>query len=99
MSHPRPCEIDAGELLENQRLGRFHALTFALCFLILFIDGLDYSTVNVAAGELVAAPATFVTTTAYAAASELVTLLRLNADVIAPDTLPASLNGEPFFCH
>ena len=49
MSESRPSEIDVGELLENRRLGRFHAVTFALCFLILFVDGLDYSTVNVAA--------------------------------------------------
>jgi AAHS family 4-hydroxybenzoate transporter-like MFS transporter len=49
LSEPRPSEIDVGELLEGRRLGRFHAVTFALCFLILFVDGLDYSTVNVAA--------------------------------------------------
>ena len=49
MSEPSPSDIDVGELLENRRLGRFHAVTFALCFLILFVDGLDYSTVNVAA--------------------------------------------------
>ena len=49
LSESRPSEVDVGELLENRRLGRFHALTFALCFLILFVDGLDYSTVNVAA--------------------------------------------------
>jgi hypothetical protein len=58
-----------------------------------------FSTVNVAAGELVAAPATFVTTIVYAAASELTTLLKLKADVVAPDTLPPSTNVEPFFCH
>ncbi len=49
VSDLRRSEIDVGELLENRRLGRFHAVTFGLCFLILFVDGLDYSTVNVAA--------------------------------------------------
>jgi MFS transporter, AAHS family, 4-hydroxybenzoate transporter len=42
-------EIDVGELLENRRLGPFHAFTFFLCFLILFVDGLDYSAANVGA--------------------------------------------------
>jgi hypothetical protein len=46
---PRPPEIDVGEVLENRKLGRFHAVTFALCMLILFVDGLDYSAINVAA--------------------------------------------------
>ena len=41
--------IDVGELLENRSLGRFHAVTFALCMLILFVDGLDFSAINVAA--------------------------------------------------
>src|SRR4030088_3423965 len=49
VSDLRRSEIDVGELLENRRLGRFHAVTFALCFLIVFVDGLDYSTINVAA--------------------------------------------------
>jgi AAHS family 4-hydroxybenzoate transporter-like MFS transporter len=48
-------EIDAGALLENRRLGRFHALTFGFCMLILFVDGLDYSSVNVAAPAILKA--------------------------------------------
>jgi AAHS family 4-hydroxybenzoate transporter-like MFS transporter len=51
----RPSEIDVGELLENRRLGWFHAVTFALCFLILFVDGLDYSAINVAAPSILKA--------------------------------------------
>ena len=42
-------ELDVGELLQNRPLGRFQLATFALCVAILFVDGLDYSSVNVAA--------------------------------------------------
>jgi AAHS family 4-hydroxybenzoate transporter-like MFS transporter len=55
VSEARPREIDVGALLENRPLGRFHALTFALCMLILFVDGLDYSAVNVAAPAILKA--------------------------------------------
>ncbi len=44
-------EIDVGELLQDRTLGRFHFVTFGLCLLILFVDGLDYS------APIVAAPA------------------------------------------
>jgi len=48
-------EIDVGELLENRKLGRFHAVAFLLCFLILFVDGLDYSAANVGAPAILRA--------------------------------------------
>jgi len=41
--------IDVGEVLEDRKLGPFHALAFGLCLLTLFVDGLDYSAANVAA--------------------------------------------------
>ena len=44
-----PPEIDIGEVLQNRRAGRFQLMTFGLCVLILFMDGLDYSAANVAA--------------------------------------------------
>jgi AAHS family 4-hydroxybenzoate transporter-like MFS transporter len=51
----RASEVDVGALLENRRLSRFHAVTFGLCLLILFVDGLDYSAVNVAAPAILKA--------------------------------------------
>jgi len=42
-------EIDVGEAVQGARLGPFQIATFALCVLILFVDGLDYSSVNVGA--------------------------------------------------
>ncbi|MSP94780.1 MAG: MFS transporter [Alphaproteobacteria bacterium] len=48
-------EIDVGELMQDRRIGRLHVLTFCLCMAILFVDGLDYSSVNVAAPALLRA--------------------------------------------
>jgi AAHS family 4-hydroxybenzoate transporter-like MFS transporter len=48
-------EIDVGALLENRPLGRFHIVTFALCFLILFVDGLDFGSANVGAPSILRA--------------------------------------------
>ena len=41
--------LDIGDALDERKLGRFHALVFGLCLLTLFVDGLDYSSANVAA--------------------------------------------------
>jgi AAHS family 4-hydroxybenzoate transporter-like MFS transporter len=51
----RAGEIDVGELLQNRPLGRFQIATFALCVLILFVDGLDYSAANVGAPAILRA--------------------------------------------
>lgn len=51
----RQGEVDVGELLQERRLGSMHVLVFGLCMAILFVDGLDYSTVNVAAPALLRA--------------------------------------------
>ena len=48
-------EIDVGGLLENRPLGRFHFITLALCFLILFVDGLDFGSANVGAPAILRA--------------------------------------------
>src|SRR5882672_1027089 len=42
-------EVDVGGLLEECRLGAFHALVLSLGVLILFVDGLDFSASNVGA--------------------------------------------------
>ncbi len=42
-------EVDVGAVLEESRLGRFHLLTVALCFLVVVVDGLDFGAGNVAA--------------------------------------------------
>ncbi len=55
MDDKQTRDIDVGELLENRKLGPFHAFTFALCFLILFVDGLDYSAANVGAPAILRA--------------------------------------------
>src|SRR5438105_6659697 len=41
--------IDIAQILENRRIGRFQAATLALGVVALFVNGLDYSAVNVAA--------------------------------------------------
>src|SRR5437763_14403830 len=41
--------IDIAQVLENRALGRFQLMTLALGVLALFVNGLDYSAVNVAA--------------------------------------------------
>src|SRR6266566_706899 len=41
--------IDIAQILENRALGRFQLMTLALGVLALFVNGLDYSAVNVAA--------------------------------------------------
>lgn len=55
MDGERPNEIDVGALLDNRPLGRFQLVTFALCFLIFFVDGLDYYAANVGAASIVQA--------------------------------------------
>ena len=42
-------DVDIAPILENRRIGRFQALTLALGCLTLFVDGLDYSAINVGA--------------------------------------------------
>jgi AAHS family 4-hydroxybenzoate transporter-like MFS transporter len=53
MSEQRPHEIDVGRLLEDRPIGRFHLVTFGLCFLIFFVDGLDYYAANIGASSIV----------------------------------------------
>ncbi len=47
--------IDVAELVENRKLGRYQLATLGLCFLILFVDGLDYSAANVGAPSIIRA--------------------------------------------
>jgi AAHS family 4-hydroxybenzoate transporter-like MFS transporter len=47
--------IDVGEVLEREKLGRFHLLTVALCFLVVVVDGLDFGAGNVAAPAIISA--------------------------------------------
>jgi AAHS family 4-hydroxybenzoate transporter-like MFS transporter len=44
----RETELDVGELMQNRPLGRFQLATFALCVLTLFVNGLNFSSANVA---------------------------------------------------
>jgi len=48
-------EVDVGALLEERRLGTFHALILTLGVLILFVDGLDFSASNVGAPAIMRA--------------------------------------------
>jgi AAHS family 4-hydroxybenzoate transporter-like MFS transporter len=48
-------DVDIGPALENRRVSPFQLLTLALGFLILFVDGLDYSAVNVGAPSILRA--------------------------------------------
>ena len=48
-------DVDIGPALENRRVGRFQLLILALGCLILFVDGLDYSAVNVGAPSILRA--------------------------------------------
>jgi AAHS family 4-hydroxybenzoate transporter-like MFS transporter len=41
--------IDVAELLDGLKLGRLHIVVFTLCFIALFLDGMDFGTVLVAA--------------------------------------------------
>ena len=41
--------IDVAELLDELRLGRLHVVVFTLCFIALFLDGMDFGTILVAA--------------------------------------------------
>ena len=41
--------IDVAELLDGLKLGRLHIVVFLLCFVALFLDGMDFGTVLVAA--------------------------------------------------
>lgn len=52
-SHAR--EVDVAELLETRTLGRFQWLTLLLGCLILFVDGLDFSAINVGAPAILRA--------------------------------------------
>ncbi|HEV2571583.1 MAG TPA: MFS transporter [Beijerinckiaceae bacterium] len=45
--------IDVGSLLENQRFGGWHAKIMFLCFLMLFVEGMDYNALAVAAPALI----------------------------------------------
>ena len=47
--------IEVAELVENQSLGRFQFFVLGCCFLILFVDGLDYSAANVGAPAVIRA--------------------------------------------
>ncbi len=47
--------IDVAELVGNAKLGRFHLWMLFLCFLMIFIDAFDLSTINVAAPALLRA--------------------------------------------
>ena len=47
--------VEIAELVENQKFGRYQLVTLILCFLILFIDGLDYSAANVGAPAIIRA--------------------------------------------
>src|SRR5215213_10653388 len=55
MTDRQKFEVDVGALLENRPLGRFHFVTLALCFLILFVDGLDFGAANVGAPAILRA--------------------------------------------
>src|SRR5580693_6320087 len=48
-------EIDVAELLAVQKFSRWHVLTLVVGFLVLFIDGLDFNAVNVAAPAILRA--------------------------------------------
>lgn len=41
--------IDVADLLDRLKLGRFHAVVFTLCFIALFLDGMDFGSILVAA--------------------------------------------------
>jgi AAHS family 4-hydroxybenzoate transporter-like MFS transporter len=43
------ASIDIGELLAKQKLSRWHVATLAFTFFVMFIDGLDFNAINVAA--------------------------------------------------
>jgi AAHS family 4-hydroxybenzoate transporter-like MFS transporter len=47
--------LDIVEVLQSRPVGRFQLVTFFLCVLILFVDGLDYSAANVAAPSILRA--------------------------------------------
>jgi AAHS family 4-hydroxybenzoate transporter-like MFS transporter len=51
----RETELDVGELMQNRPLGRFQLTTFALCVLALFVNGLNFSSANVAAPAILRA--------------------------------------------
>jgi AAHS family 4-hydroxybenzoate transporter-like MFS transporter len=48
-------EIDVGAVLEREKLGRFHVLCVALCFLVVVVDGLDFGAGNVGAPAILKA--------------------------------------------
>jgi AAHS family 4-hydroxybenzoate transporter-like MFS transporter len=52
---PADTEIDVAELLAVQKFARWHVLTLVIGFLVLFIDGLDFNAVNVAAPAILRA--------------------------------------------
>jgi AAHS family 4-hydroxybenzoate transporter-like MFS transporter len=46
-------DVDIAPILENRRIGRFQALTLFFGVLTLFVDGLDYSAINVGAPAII----------------------------------------------
>src|SRR5215831_18955608 len=55
MDQSRAREVEITELLETRRMGRFQWLTLLLGCLILFVDGLDFSAINVGAPAILRA--------------------------------------------
>ncbi len=55
MDTSRARDIDVAELLETRSLGRFQWLTLLFGCLILFVDGLDFSAINVGAPAILRA--------------------------------------------
>jgi AAHS family 4-hydroxybenzoate transporter-like MFS transporter len=51
----RETELNVGELLQTRKPGRFQLATFALCVLTLFVNGLNFSSANVAAPAILRA--------------------------------------------
>jgi AAHS family 4-hydroxybenzoate transporter-like MFS transporter len=48
-------QIEVAELVEGQPLGKFQLFVLGCCFLILFVDGFDYSSANVGAPAIIRA--------------------------------------------
>ena len=55
MDQPRTREVDVAELLETRSMGRFQWLMLLFGCLILFVDGLDFSAINVGAPAILRA--------------------------------------------
>lgn len=48
----RETELDVRELIERSNLGSFQLTTFGLCVLTLFVNGLNFSALNIAAPSI-----------------------------------------------